>query len=193
MATSSLTGAPRVSRGTRWASAPMAMSPMARARQGGSGGYLFKVPETRSGRDWHRLSVVCFCLLVRSGAGGPINLTHTDSDAHTSIYIPTPKPTRPHTHSAEELVQQSAKLVAFLDLAGHSRYLKTTLSGMVCVCVCVCVCTCVCVPVCVCMCVYGGRGKELRGELDVWTCVCLCILDVGGGILFVYTVAASLV
>lgn len=28
-------------------------------------------------------------------------------------------------------MQRSSKLVSFLDLAGHARYLKTTLSGMV--------------------------------------------------------------
>lgn len=33
--------------------------------------------------------------------------------------------------SAEEVQQHSAKLVSFIDLAGHEKYLKTTLSGMV--------------------------------------------------------------
>lgn len=33
--------------------------------------------------------------------------------------------------SAEEVMQRSRKVVSFIDLAGHEKYLKTTLSGMV--------------------------------------------------------------
>ncbi len=37
----------------------------------------------------------------------------------------------PRALSAEEIQQQSAKVVSFIDLAGDERYMKTTLSGMV--------------------------------------------------------------
>jgi hypothetical protein len=61
------------------------------------------------------MDVVCVCVYRRSVGWG----------AHVFIepYM--------HNHSAAEVAQQSAKLVTFLDLAGHARYLKTTLSGIV--------------------------------------------------------------
>lgn len=59
---------------------------------------------------------VCLCVSSVGRLGG---------SAHVFIEPPT------YIHSAEEVAQQSAKLVTFLDLAGHARYLKTTLSGMV--------------------------------------------------------------
>jgi GTPase len=36
-----------------------------------------------------------------------------------------------HLGSSEEIQKQSAKIVSFIDLAGHEKYLKTTVSGMV--------------------------------------------------------------
>ena len=91
-----------------------------------------------------------------------------------------------------EICRASTKVITFIDLAGHERYLKTTVFGMtghvpdfcmmmvganagmigmtkglcVCVCVYVCVCMCVCVhvPVIMCLRVCGAR-------VHVLTCV----------------------
>ena len=84
----------------------------------------------------------------------------------TSLFHPPPpSPTPPGGLNWAEICRASTKVITFIDLAGHEKYLKTTVFGMtghapdfcmmmvganagmigmtkgVCVCVCVCVCT----------------------------------------------------
>ena len=60
-----------------------------------------------------------------------------------------------------KICEASSKVITFIDLAGHERYLKTTVFGMTghlpdftMLMVGVCVCVCVCVWVWVCVFVY---------------------------------------
>ena len=122
-----------------------------------------------------------------------------------SLVLTMTPPPPPGGLNWAEICRASTKVITFIDLAGHERYLKTTVFGMtghvpdfcmmmvganagmigmtkgLCVCVCVCVYVCVCACACdyVFACVWCTRPcAYMCCGVDVCEsccCVCVCV------------------
>ena len=58
------------------------------------------------------------------------NKTNTSSTTTTTASITNTKSNVLKSHTDTELIDHSTRIVSFIDLAGHSKYLKTTLHGL---------------------------------------------------------------
>ncbi|XP_037078310.1 GTP-binding protein 2-like [Pollicipes pollicipes] len=77
-----------------------------------------------NGRGRSRLNMLRHLHEIRTGRTSSISheILGFDSEGNTVDYSATP--------TAEEICEQSSKLVTFIDLAGHQKYLKTTVFGL---------------------------------------------------------------
>ncbi|XP_043233651.1 GTP-binding protein 2-like [Amphibalanus amphitrite] len=80
--------------------------------------------ELDNGRGRSRLNIFRHLHEIRTGRTSSISheILGFDSEGNTVDYSASP--------TAEEICEQSTKLVTFIDLAGHQKYLKTTVLGL---------------------------------------------------------------